>query len=663
MEGLVVHASRRLVLFLSLLAAGMAQAAELQRPVARASIASDGVRFEPLVAAQDWSLSVSGPSGFSAQSTAAYPPTISTFDAKGSPLPDGVYQFELRAGAPPLLSQALGDQAGDNADQATARAQGRSQSPEGPVSPGLPALSGVFTVAGGAIIVASGPEPQTARGIAWSATSSRVAAPDVVNADDLIVQGSLCVGLDCVNNESFGFDTIRMKENNTRIKFEDTSATAGFPANQWQLTANDSASGGANKFAIDDVTGGLTPFTVTAGAPTNGFFMASSGKVGFRTSAPGLDLHVTTSDTPAFRMEQTNAGGFTAQTWDIGANEANFFVRDMTGGSLLPFRIRPGAPTSSIDIAASGNVGIGTANAAGALHTKRSGNVLSIVESSDNNAVQLRLKSDNTNRRLIALNSADAVQSQIVLGDSGEFQFLGATTGLLRGTLNSTGLSLPGTLSAASSSVTGAASAASMTAGSMTAGSISAGASIFTGLTINGPLSMNTTGNVIPVFQSSDNNAVQLRLKTNSANRRLIALNSSDAVQSQIVLGDSGDFSFLGATVSDTRATLNSTGLNVNGSISVRGTVVHPDYVFEPTYRLLSMEEQAAYMRDRRHLPAVGAGTYDAEGRSILDIGVKTLGILEELEKAHLYIDQLNRRIQALESRLASAPGTPEVDK
>ena len=35
--------------------------------------------------------------------------------------------------------------------------------------------------------------------------------------------------------------------------------------------------------------------------------------------------------------------------WDIAGNEANFFVRDVTGGSRLPLRIRPGAPTSSID--------------------------------------------------------------------------------------------------------------------------------------------------------------------------------------------------------------------------------------------------------------------------------------------------------------------------
>ena len=61
------------------------------------------------------------------------------------------------------------------------------------------------------------------------------------------------------------------------------------------------------------------------------------------------------------RLEQNNASGFTAQTWDIGANEANFFVRDVTGGSRLPFRIRPGAPTSSVDISAAGMVGIGLA--------------------------------------------------------------------------------------------------------------------------------------------------------------------------------------------------------------------------------------------------------------------------------------------------------------
>jgi Chaperone of endosialidase len=192
-------------------------------------------------------------------------------------------------------------------------------------------------------------------------TSGKAVADQVI-PDDLIVQGSACIGLDCVNNESFGFDTIRLKENNTRIKFEDTSTGAGFPNNDWQLTANDSENGGLNKFSIENTTVATVPFTIVGPAPTNSLFVDSTGRLGLRTATPALPIHISISDTPAQRYEQTSAGGFTAQTWDIGANEANFFVRDVTGGSRLPFRIRPGAPTSSIDINAAGNVGVGTAS-------------------------------------------------------------------------------------------------------------------------------------------------------------------------------------------------------------------------------------------------------------------------------------------------------------
>ncbi|CAN1528342.1 YadA-like, C-terminal [Paracoccaceae bacterium] len=90
---------------------------------------------------------------------------------------------------------------------------------------------------------------------------------DQVIADDLIVQSSICVGFDCVDNESFGFDTIRIKENNTRIFFDDTSV-GSFPANDWQLVANDSASGGSSYFAIVDATAGQTVFRVCAVADT-----------------------------------------------------------------------------------------------------------------------------------------------------------------------------------------------------------------------------------------------------------------------------------------------------------------------------------------------------------------------------------------------------------
>lgn len=200
------------------------------------------------------------------------------------------------------------------------------------------------------------PVPQMAAplpGLVQSGSDRDGVPKDVVVADDQIVQGSGCFGFDCVNNESFGSDTIRLKENNLRIKFEDTS-TGTFATNDWQLTANDMNDGGVNRFSIDDITGAKTPFTVIAGAPTNSLFIDATGHIGLRTGTPVLDLQIATGNTPGTRLEQTNASGFTAQTWDVAGNEANFFVRDVTGGSRLPFRIRPGAANSTVDISSAG---------------------------------------------------------------------------------------------------------------------------------------------------------------------------------------------------------------------------------------------------------------------------------------------------------------------
>jgi hypothetical protein len=255
------------------------------------------------------------------------------------------------------------------------------------------------------------------------------ARADTVIPDDLIVQGSACVGLDCLDGESFGFDTLRLKENNTRIVFFDTSTSPGFPNNHWQLTANDSASGGLNKFSVENLTVATVPFTIVGAAPTNSVFVADNGKVGFRTATPLLDLHVTTGDTPAHRFEQTTSSGFSAQTWDIGANEANFFVRDLTGGSRLPLRIRPGAPTSSLDINASGNVGVGTASPVKLVHMSGTASTLRLQDTSaasniseftvTNDFVVLGANRDNTTGAIFnAGKTAASVTMRAAAGDS-----------------------------------------------------------------------------------------------------------------------------------------------------------------------------------------------------------------------------------------------------
>jgi len=339
------------------------------------------IRFDVLAQHGGVSLTITAPDGrsFTKEFKAGTSPE---FELGDKSLPDGSYGYELRLR--PVLSASQRDALKDG--------RGKDDEPEAeraarkrPVMPNM-IQSGAFAVINGQVIVGGQSETQRTKkamvtpaskpannsDVASGNTAARLRNHraslfsslmfDQVIPDDLIVQGSACIGLDCVNNESFGFDTIRLKENNTRIKFDDTSTSAGFPANDWQLTANDSASGGANKFSIEDITGSKVPFTVTAGAPTNSMFVDSTGRLGLRTSTPVLDIHAATSNTPALRLEQNNSGGFTAQTWDVGANEANFFVRDVTAGSRLPFRVRPGAPTSSVDISASGNVGIGTAS-------------------------------------------------------------------------------------------------------------------------------------------------------------------------------------------------------------------------------------------------------------------------------------------------------------
>ena len=313
------------------------------------------------------------------------------FDLSSVGSVDGAYTWELRlvskidADTRKALAEAR--RTGDDAAIERLRAEGKV--------PAERVQSGSFVVEDGSVENTEEAEKVTGpKGAKAASGIKNTTAADQVIPDDLIVQGSACVGLDCVNNESFGFDTIRLKENNTRIKFEDTSV-GSFPTNDWQLTANDSASGGSSKFSIEDITGSRVPFTITAGAATNSIFVDSTGRLGLRTSTPVLDLHINTSNTPAIRLEQNNSGGFTAQTWDVAGNEANFFVRDVTGGSKLSLRIRPGAPTSSIDISSDGDVGVGTASPSAKLHASASTGAITTMLQLTNNAAS-RLNFEDT---------------------------------------------------------------------------------------------------------------------------------------------------------------------------------------------------------------------------------------------------------------------------
>ncbi|WP_412063329.1 tail fiber domain-containing protein [Rubrivirga sp. IMCC45206] len=171
---------------------------------------------------------------------------------------------------------------------------------------------------------------------------------DFVIADDLIVDGSACIGFDCVNGEVFGFETIRLKENNLRIRAVDTSSTASFPTRDWEIQFNETTNGGQEKFSIFDVDASRTPFTIEGNAPNHSLYVDDGGRIGFGTQTPVVENHIVDGDTPTVRFEQDGSSGFSAHTWDVAGNETNFFIRDVTSGSALPFRIQPGTPTSAL---------------------------------------------------------------------------------------------------------------------------------------------------------------------------------------------------------------------------------------------------------------------------------------------------------------------------
>ena len=371
----------------------MSASAQSENKLASVSAAGQSVRFDVSSPNAGITLTIAAPDGqvFTKEIKNGSAAEFRLTDLKGERLPDGQYTYELRLA--PVLSSDVKETLAAARAKGTDQEVGRDLRKRG-VLPSQPLVqSGSFAILNGAVIVAGALEEGNSRRVASASPAPSLAPPrtfrpntaaamsgfrrnhavvnpffDFVIADDLIVQGSACVGLDCVDGENFGFDTIRVKENNTRIQYDDTSTSAGFATNNWQIRANSSASGGGSFLAFVDQgsTGnsetGTLVFEVDAGAPANALRVSSGGNIGIGTATPVLDVHDNSTDTPAIRLEQNNSGGFTAQTWDIAGNEANFFVRDVTSGSRLPFRIRPGAPTSSIDIAASGNVGIGTAS-------------------------------------------------------------------------------------------------------------------------------------------------------------------------------------------------------------------------------------------------------------------------------------------------------------
>ena len=86
----------------------------------------------------------------------------------------------------------------------------------------------------------------------------------------------------------------------------------------------------------------------------------------------------------------------------------------------------------------------------------------------------------------------------------------------------------------------------------------------------------------------------------------------------------------------------NST-VHIFGNLVLDGTCTSCDAVLSPDATVESIEDHATRMWQEGHLPAVGP---TADGKTSMDVFAKMAGMLQEIEKAHIYIEQLHRQLE-----------------
>lgn len=75
-----------------------------------------------------------------------------------------------------------------------------------------------------------------------------------------------------------------------------------------------------------------------------------------------------------------------------------------------------------------------------------------------------------------------------------------------------------------------------------------------------------------------------------------------------------------------------------------------PDHVFKPGYRLMPLEEVAAFIKRHGHLPNVPSA--EEMARQGVDVARTDALLLEKIEELTLYVFQLQARLKELEARV-----------
>ena len=151
---------------------------------------------------------------------------------------------------------------------------------------------------------------------------------DEVILDNLVIDGSICVGLGCVADEEFGFDTIRLVSDNPQIRFQDTSTTASFPTQDWTMGMDDDASNASVLFVKDAIADAFV--LQMASSPSGGVALGAGAELvenSISVGAAGSERRITHVAAGSDATDAVNVGQFEQFQADISSQLEDIIAR------------------------------------------------------------------------------------------------------------------------------------------------------------------------------------------------------------------------------------------------------------------------------------------------------------------------------------------------
>lgn len=82
--------------------------------------------------------------------------------------------------------------------------------------------------------------------------------------------------------------------------------------------------------------------------------------------------------------------------------------------------------------------------------------------------------------------------------------------------------------------------------------------------------------------------------------------------------------------------------------VAVKGTAEWADYVFEPSYKLLSLDKVESFVKENKHLPNVPSA--EEMSKNGLDVMQTSAKLMEKIEELTLYMIEMNKEVKALKA-------------